>query len=119
MVRTLDSHPKAVSWVLGKLFYVVTGPQAQCEVRMDHVARPLHILLAKKGGGFDIVCLKLYKFERITSWCLSILKSILKYVMEFALQYVMLEKILEKSRSPGICVNPTLGGGPDENSRRP
>ena len=28
IVRTLDSHPKAVPWVLGKLFYVVTGPQA-------------------------------------------------------------------------------------------
>ena len=28
MVRTLDSHPKAVPWVLGKPLYVVTGPQA-------------------------------------------------------------------------------------------
>ena len=27
MVRTLDSHPKAVLWVLGKLFYIVKGPQ--------------------------------------------------------------------------------------------
>jgi len=28
MVRTLDSHPKAIPWVLGKLFYVVRGPRA-------------------------------------------------------------------------------------------
>ena len=59
MVRTLDFHPKAVLRVLGKLFYVVTGPQAQCEVRMDHVAGPLHILLAKKEGRiwFSVICL--------------------------------------------------------------
>ena len=44
MVRTLDSHPKAVPWVLGKPFYVVTCPQAWCEVRMDHVAVPLHTI---------------------------------------------------------------------------
>jgi hypothetical protein len=51
MVRTLDSHPKAViPWVLGKPFYIVTGPQAECEVRMDHVAGSLHILLAGKEG---------------------------------------------------------------------
>ena len=48
-MRTLDSHPKAiVLWVLGKPFYVVTAPQAFYEVRMDHVAGPLHILLAEK-----------------------------------------------------------------------
>jgi hypothetical protein len=28
MVRALDSHPKVVPRVLGKPFYVVTGPQA-------------------------------------------------------------------------------------------
>ena len=68
MARTLDSHPKAVSWVLGKLFYVVMGPQAQCEVRMDHVAGPLHNLLAGKEGRiwYNIICLKLYQFKRIT-----------------------------------------------------
>jgi hypothetical protein len=48
MVRTLDSHLKAVPWVLGKPFYVVTGPQAKCEVRMGHVARPLHIFVGGK-----------------------------------------------------------------------
>ena len=71
MVRTLDSHSKAVPWVLGKLFYVVTCPQAQCEVRMDHVAEPLHILLEEKEGRiwFNTICLKLYQFERTTWWC--------------------------------------------------
>ena len=50
MLRTLGYHPKAVSWVLGKPFHVVTGPQALCEVRMDRVAGPLHILLAEQRG---------------------------------------------------------------------
>ena len=49
-VRALASHPKAVPWVLGKSFYVVTGPHAWCEVRRDHVARLLHVLLAGKRG---------------------------------------------------------------------
>ena len=38
MVRTLDSHPKSIPWLLGKPFCVVMGPQAQREVRMDHIA---------------------------------------------------------------------------------
>ena len=50
MVRTLDSHPKAIPCVLGKPLYVVTGPQPQCEVRMDHVVGPLHTSLAEKEG---------------------------------------------------------------------
>ena len=45
---TLIQRP--LSWVLGKLFYVVAGPKAQCEVRVDHVAGPLHILLVEKEG---------------------------------------------------------------------
>jgi hypothetical protein len=35
---------------VGKPFYVVTGPQAWCEARMDHVAGPLHALLAELEG---------------------------------------------------------------------
>ena len=74
MVRTVDSHPKGIPWVLGKPFEEVTDPQAYCEVRMDHVAGPLHILLAVKRGEdlVLIICLKLYQFERTTWWCLSI-----------------------------------------------
>jgi hypothetical protein len=43
---------------------------------MDHVVGPLHILLAEKRGGFGLVCLKLYPFERIIWWCLSILECL-------------------------------------------
>ena len=41
---------------------------------MDCVVGPLHILLAEKEGRiqFNIRCLKLYHFERITWWCLSL-----------------------------------------------
>ena len=35
---------------------------------------------------FNIICLKLYQFERTTRWCLS--------VMESALKFVMLKKIM-------------------------
>ena len=69
MVRSLDSHRKVVRWVLGKPFYVVTGPQAWCEVRMDHGAGPLHILLAVKEGRIwfhVIISLQLYQFKRMT-----------------------------------------------------
>jgi hypothetical protein len=58
MVRTLDSHLNAGSLVLGKPFYVDTGPQwimLECEVRMDHVGGPLHTLLVEKRGGFDSI----------------------------------------------------------------
>ena len=90
MVRTLYSHPKVVPWVLGKPFNVVIGPQAQCEVRMDHVVGPLHILLVEKEGRmwFNIICLKLYQFERTTWWCL--------YVLEYALQSILLDKYIKK-----------------------
>ena len=55
MVRTIDSHPKAIPWVLGKPFYVVTGPQAHCELKKDHVVGTLHILLVEKRGGFGLM----------------------------------------------------------------
>ena len=108
MVMTLDSYPKAVPWVLGKSFQVVTDPQAQCEVRMDHVAGPLHILLAKKSGGdwVNIICLKSYQFETTIWWCLYVLESILEYVLESSLKFVLL-KIFKKSWSLEICVRPT------------
>ena len=48
---------------------------------LDRVAGTLHILLAEKEGRiwFIIICLKLYQFERITWWCLSVLESIMEY----------------------------------------
>ena len=81
---------------------------------MDHVAGPLHILVVGKEGTvwLNIVCLKLYQFERITWWCLFVmehaLQSIVEFVMEFALRSVLLEKkTFKKLQSPKICVRPT------------
>jgi len=53
-------------------------PQAYCEVGMDHVAGPLHILLAEKEGmiWFNITCLKLYQSENFNGWCLFPRESI-------------------------------------------
>ena len=51
---------------VGKAVLGSHRPQVlKCEVRMDHVAGPLHILLAEKEERiwFDIICLKLYQFE--------------------------------------------------------
>ena len=81
---------------------------------------PLHILSVEKEGGiwYNIICLKLYQFERTTWWCLCVPE----FVMESALIY------------PGICHDdffffnhglskfvsgPSLGGRLDENSGRP
>ena len=45
----------------------------------------------KKKIWFNIICLNLYQFERITRWCLFVLKSIMEYVMEHALKIVLLK----------------------------
>ena len=73
---------------------------------MDHVAEPLHILLAETEGriSFNIICLKLYQLEKITWWCLSVLEFILKSTLQFVMKPVLLEKLLKKSQSPGIYV---------------
>ena len=57
---------------------------------MDHLAGPLHILLAEKEGRiwFKVICLKLYQFERITWWCLFIMESILEYALQSFLEEV-------------------------------
>ena len=71
---------------------------------MDHVAGPLHILLAKKEGRiwFNIICLKLYQYERTTWWCLYVMKFVLESTMEYAIL-----KNITKIWSPEICVRPT------------
>ena len=76
---------------------------------MDHVAGPLHILLAEKEGriAFNIICLKLYQFERTTWWCLYVLEYVLDSAMQFVLKYVMLKILFKNSWSPEICVIPT------------
>ena len=89
---------------------------------MDHVAGPLHILLAEKEARiwFNIVCLKLYQFKRTTWWCLYVLEYITKFALQYILEFVLLkDKIKNQSWSLEICVSPPLGGGLDENSRRP
>ena len=77
-------------------------PRAYVEVRMDHVVGPLHILLAEKEGRiwFSIICLKLYKFERTTWWCLFVLESILEFVLKYVLKFVMLK--IYKTKNYGL-----------------
>ena len=57
----------------------------------------------KKGRmWFDIICLKLYQFERTTWWYLSVLESNLKYVL-----LKNENKQQQQQWSPEICVRPT------------
>ena len=88
---------------------------------MDHVAGPLHTLLAEKEGRiwFNIICLKLYQFKRSMWWCLSVLESILKSIMKSALKSVLLKKKKKFHGLPEFSSDPPLGGGPDANSGRP
>jgi hypothetical protein len=88
---------------------------------MDHVAGPLHILLAEKVGRiwFNMICLNLYQFKRITWWCLSVLEFVMEFSLQFVLKYVMLEKILKNHGLPEISSCPPLGDGPDVNSGIP
>ena len=85
----------------------------------------MHILLAKKEERiwFNIICLKIYPFERITWWCLYVLESIMGYVLEFALKFVlkpvMLKNIKKKCGLLKFASGPPLGGWLDENSGRP
>ena len=87
---------------------------------MGHVAGPLHILLVKKEMRiwFNIICLKLYQFERTTWWCLSALEYVIEISFKFFLKYVMLEK-KKKSWSLKICISPPLGDRHDVNPGRP
>ena len=88
---------------------------------MDHVAGPLHILLAEKEGWiwFNIIYLKLYQFERITWWCLFVLESVLESALQSVLKFVMLEKIFFCHGLPEFASGPPPRGGPDANSGRP
>ena len=57
---------------------------------------------------FNIVCLKLYQFKRITWWCLYVFEFIMEYVLEYVLQFVMLKKILKIKKSWSISRPCTL-----------
>ena len=81
-----------------------TDLQAQCEVRMDLVA---YFVGGKRGEGLvNIICLKLYQFERTTWWCLWVVEFVMESILEYALEYIMLNNI-KKSWSTKICVKPT------------
>ena len=64
---------------------------------------------------FNVICLKLYQFERTTWWCLSVME----FALQFVLKSVLLKKNIEKHGLPKFASGLPLGGGPDENSGRP
>jgi hypothetical protein len=69
---------------------------------------------------FNIRCLKLYQFERITWWCLFVLEFVLEYALQSVLKHVMLGKNIKKNHDfPELVPCPLLRGGPDKNSGRP
>jgi hypothetical protein len=74
---------------------------------MDHVVGPLHILLAEKEGRiwFNIMCLKLYPFGRITWWYSFVLESVVQSIMEFSLQFILKSVLLEKNMNKASLLN--------------
>jgi hypothetical protein len=90
---------------------------------MDHDAGPLHILLVEKEGRIwlNAIYLKLYRFERITWWCLSVLESIMDFVMKSRPTICPArKKISRKSHgSPMFAVGQPLGCGLNEIFKRP
>ena len=117
MVKTIDSHLKAVPWVLVKPLYVVTSPRAYYEVRVDHVAGPLHILLGEieRMIWFDIICLKCNQFEMIDRvclylmiiwWCLYVLESFLQSIPKFVLVEIIVIKFREIMKPCYLIHNP-------------
>jgi hypothetical protein len=88
---------------------------------MDHVVGPLHILLAEKEVRiwFNTISLKLYQFERITWWCLSILEYVMESACNLSWNLSYWKNIFKKSRSPGFASCPPLGGGLNENPGSP
>ena len=85
---------------------------------MDHVAEPLHILLEEKEGmvSFNIICLKLYQFERTSWWCLFVLESVQKICLEIYPAEKISKNIMG---SRNFRQGTPLGGRPDENSGGP
>ena len=73
------------------------------------------------------MCLKLYRFERITWWCLYVLESILESTLQSILEFVMLIRLLKKKGmvSHNLCqAKPPIrawkiGGGLDEKFDKP
>ena len=119
MVRTLDSHLKAVSYMgVGKVVLCSHGVLLHSVKWECTMLRGQCIFCSrnKKRGRiwFGIVCLKLYQFERITWWCLFALESILNFVVEYALHFVMVESIKKSHGLLEFASRP-----PDENFGRP
>ena len=67
----------------------------------------------KEKKKFNIICLKLYQFERVTWWCLSILESIMQSIM---LKIYMYLKIMGSQK---FASSSPLGGGRDNSFGRP
>jgi hypothetical protein len=61
---------------------------------MVHVAGPLHNLWWKKEKRiqFNIICLKLYQFKKITWWCLYVMENIMEVALQLVLNFVMMEE---------------------------
>ena len=75
----------------------------------------------KKGMiRFNMMCLKLYQFQRITRWCLYVLKYVVESALQSVLKFIMLEKnIIKNYGLLEFLLGPPPRGGLDTNSRLP
>ena len=83
---------------VGKLVLCSHGPSSIVWIENGPCCMTIAYFVGGKEGRiwFNVICLKLYQFKRITWWCLFVLE----FVLEFAPQYVMLGKIFEKIMVP-------------------
>ena len=51
---------------------------------------------------FNRICLKLYKFERTTWWCLSIVECILESSLEYVVNFALLKKVKKRMVSRNL-----------------
>ena len=87
---------------------------------MDHVAGPLHILLAEKRGGIEYnmsQTLQIWEYYLVVVFVCPRIYS--RICCRICLEIYLVQKILKDHGLPKFALGPPFGGRPDENSGRP
>jgi hypothetical protein len=120
--HTLESHPKAISMGVGKSILCSHRPSSIVWSENGPCCGTIAYFVGGKKGmiWFNIICLKLYQFRRITRWCLYVLESVVESTLQSVLKFVILEKnIIKNYGLLEFLSGPPPRGGLDTNSKRP
>ena len=116
MVRTLDSHSKAVLWVLGKPFLGSHGPSSILWSEDGPCCETIAYFVGGKRGGFDLIK-DVSKSTNLRDFvCHGIYYEICP---EIRPKICYATKILKNHGLPKFASGPPLGGRPDINSSKP